>query len=156
MINKITKSTFAELLVYSILLAVSRGFFPICNYYYLDYNEEMKITKPQYFKDFGVFSYIFPLFYILVIMGFLSFKKGIVISVNIIVIFFMLLTFSYIKMEFLWWGGSPFHPDFQEGYWLSQLVILVAIIRTFTLVNRFNRNAKNGVLNAEEILDDND
>lgn len=132
MINKKTKITLIEFLIYSILFILSLSLFPICNFYYLGDNEIM-LTKPQYFFDFGI-SYVFPLFFTMVILAFFSLKKALVITVNIIVIIFTLLTFLFILMGFGWWGASPFHPDFQAGYWLSQLLILTVIIRTFTLI----------------------
>jgi hypothetical protein len=36
----------------------------------------------------------------------------------------------YIILGFTWWGASPFHPDLQAGYWLSQLFLLVTVART--------------------------
>jgi hypothetical protein len=136
MTNKKTKSILIELLVYTILFALSLSLFPICNYYYLA-DKEMMLTKPQYFSDFGI-SYVFPLFYAMVVLGFLSQKKGLIITVNIVVIIFTLLTFLSILMEFAWWGGSPFHPSFQAGYWLSHLILIVLILRTFRIIKRLN------------------
>lgn len=143
MINKKTKSTLIEFLIYSLLFGLSLSLFPICNYYYLGDNE-MMLTKPQYFLDFSI-SYIFPLLYIVLIIGFLSLRKWLIITVNIFVALFTLLTFLVIQMEFAWWGASPFHPDFQVGYWFSQLLMIVLIIRTFTLIknlSEFNLNRK--------------
>lgn len=132
MINNKTKSTLKELAVYSILFVVSLSLFPIYNEYYMDENEGM-LTKPQYFFDFGI-SYIFPLNFAMVLIGFLSLKRALVITINILVIILTLLTFLFIQMGFAWWGASPFHPDFQAGYWLSQLLTFVLIFRTFKLV----------------------
>ena len=50
--------------------------------------------------------------------------KAWIALITIIVIIFTLLTFLFIQLGFAWWGASPFHPDFQEGYWLSQLLFL--------------------------------
>lgn len=136
MTNKKTKSILLELLVYTILFALSLSLFPICNYYYLD-DKEMILTKPQYFFDFPI-SYVFPLFYAMVLLGFLSLKRGLVITVNIVVIIFTLLTFLFILLGFAWWGGSPFHPSFQAGYWLSHLMLIVLILRTFRLIKKLN------------------
>jgi hypothetical protein len=147
MINEKSKNTLIEFLIYSILFTLSLSLFPICNFYYLGDNETM-LTKPQYFFDFGV-SYVFPLFFLMVILAFLSLKKALVITINIIVIIFTLLTFLFIQLGFAWWGASPFHPDFQAGYWLSQLLILIVIIRTFTLIKRFpefNLNRKTTIM----------
>lgn len=135
MINKKSKNTLIEFLIYSILFTLSLSIFPICNFYYLGDNDTM-LTKPQYFFDFGI-SYVFPLFLSMVILAFLSLKKALVITINIIVIILTLLTFLFIQLGFAWWGASPFHPDLQAGYWLSQLFILIIIIRTFTLIKSF-------------------
>lgn len=147
MINKKSKNTLIEFLIYSALFTLSLSLFPICNFYYLGDNE-MMLTKPQYFFDFGV-SYVFPLFFSMVILAFLSLKKALVIIINIIVIIFTLLTFLFIQLGFAWWGASPFHPDFQAGYWLSQLLILIVVIRTFTLIKsfpEFNLNRKSTMI----------
>jgi hypothetical protein len=93
------------------------------------------LTKPQYFFDFKV-AYTFPLYLLLVLSSFLSLKKRIIRRMNFLVLLLMLLTYIFISMGFVWWGASPFHPDFQAGYWLSQLLLLVVIIRSYTLINQ--------------------
>jgi hypothetical protein len=87
------------------------------------------LTKPQYFIDFKV-AYTFPIYLFLVLISFLSLKKRIIRRMNFLVLLLILLTYIFISMGFVWWGASPFHPDFQAGYWLSQLFLLVTVART--------------------------
>ncbi len=132
--NKKTRLILIEFLAYSFLFALTFILFPVCNFYYLGQHEEM-ITKPQYFIDFKP-AYTFPLYLTLVLISFFSLKKRIIRRMNFLVLLLMLLTYVFISMGFVWWGASPFHPDFQTGYWLSQLVLLVVIIRSYTLINQ--------------------
>jgi hypothetical protein len=134
--NKTIKAILIEFLIYSVLFILSLCFFPICNFYYLGENDSM-LTKPQYFFDFEI-AYSFIVYFLIIITGFFSLKKWLIISINILVMIFMFLTFLFVKMLFGWWGASPFHPDFQLGYWLSQSLILVLIIRTFTLLDKIS------------------
>ena len=117
-----------EFFAYTVLFILVFLFFPVCNFYYLGRHEEM-ITKPQYFIDFKP-AYTFPLYLSLVLISFLSLKKKIIRRMNFLVLLLILLTYVFISMGFVWWGASPFHPDFQAGYWLSQLILLVVIIRS--------------------------
>lgn len=123
-----------EFFAYTLLFILVFVFFPVCHFYYLGRHEEM-ITKPQYFIDFKP-AYTFPLYLSLVLISFLSLKRKIIRRMNFLVLLLMLLTYIFISMGFVWWGASPFHPDFQAGYWLSQLILLVVIIRSYTLINQ--------------------
>jgi hypothetical protein len=134
MMNRKTSIILLELLAYTLLFILSLTFFPVCNFYYLGLHEEM-ITKPQYFIDFKV-AYTFPLYLFLVLISFLSLKKRIIRRMNFLVLLLILFTYIFISMGFVWWGASPFHPDFQAGYWLSQLLLLVVIIRSYTLIKQ--------------------
>lgn len=79
------------------------------------------------------------------IAGFLSLRKTLIIVINSSVFVLQLLTYLFISLGFAWWGASPFHPDFQLGYWFSQIITLVLIFRTSYLIIHlselhFNRN----------------
>lgn len=132
--NKTIKAILIEFLIYSVLFILSLCFFPICNFYYLGENDSM-LTKPQYFFDFEI-AYSFIVYFLIIITGFFSLRKWLIFSLNILVMICMFLTFQFVEMLFAWWGASPFHPDFQLGFWLSQSLILVLIIRTFTLISK--------------------
>lgn len=129
------KAALIEISAYTVLFVISL-LFPICTFYYLGKDDSM-ITKPQYIQDFGI-AYLFPLFYAMVLCAFFSSRKGMVITINILVLVFAALLFLVVQLSFAWWGVSPFHPDLGTGYWLSHLVILLLIVRTFTWSGRLH------------------
>ncbi len=129
--NKRTTYVLVELLVYTTLFVLSLLCFPICNYYFED--TEDILTKPQYVFDLGA-GFVFPLYFAMAIVGFLSLKKTLIIVINSSVFVLQLLTYLFISLGFAWWGASPFHPDFQLGYWISQLITLLLISRTSYLI----------------------
>lgn len=126
--NRKTSIILIELFAYTLLFILSLTFFPMCNFYFLEKNEVM-LTKPQYFFDFKI-AFLFPLYQMLVLIGFFSLKKVVIFRMNYFVLLCMFLSYVYINLGFNWWGASPFHPDFQAGYWLSQLFLLMTITRT--------------------------
>jgi hypothetical protein len=128
MMNRKTSIILLELSTYTLLFILSLTFFPVCNFYFLEKNDAM-LTKPQYFFDFKI-AFLFPLYQILVLIGFFSLKKVVIFRMNYFVLLCMFLSYVYINLGFTWWGASPFHPDFQAGYWLSQLFLLVTVART--------------------------
>jgi len=106
----------------------------MCNFYYLGEGDSM-IMRPQYITEFRM-AYLFPLYYLMVLIGFLTLRKGFLITINILVIILSILTLFIIQLGFAWWGVSPFHPDLSFGYWLSHLILLIVVIRTFTLTSK--------------------
>jgi hypothetical protein len=135
--SKKTRNILLEFLIYSVLFGLSIGVFPICNFYYLGDNDEM-LTEPQYLNDIAIL-YALPLFFILVMIGFLSLKRAVIIVLNTVVIVLTLLLFLFIQLSFAWWGASPFHPDLQAGYLLSHIFLFVLIIRTFILLGSLSQ-----------------
>lgn len=119
-----------EITIYSVLFVLS-FLFPICNYYYLAADDSMMVVEPQYISDF-VEAYLFPIYYLIILLAFLSANKSRSRRMNVFVILLMVLADLYIEFAFGWWGGGPFHPDFAAGFWLSQLFLALLIIRTFT------------------------
>ena len=126
--NRKTSILLIEFFAYTLLFILSLTFFPMCNFYYLEKNEAM-LTKPQYFFDFKI-AFLFPLYQMLVLIGFFSLKKVVIFRMNYFVLLCMFLSYVYINLGFNWWGASPFHPDFLAGFWLSQLFLLMTITRT--------------------------
>lgn len=140
--NRRTTYVLVELLVHTTLFVLSLLCFPICNYYFED--AEDIVTEPQYVFDFDI-GFVFPVYFAIAILGFLSLRKALIIVINSCVFVVQLLTFLFISLGFAWWGASPIHPDFQLGYWISQFITLLLISRTSYLIIhlsklRFNRN----------------
>lgn len=133
MISK-NRALFLEFSIYTIAFAASISLFPICYLFYLGEHESINV-EPQYLSDFGI-AYVFPLYYSMSLVAFLSLKKGLVIAINILVLVLTILTFFLLEIGFAWWGASPYHPEFGVGYWFSQLFIVVLAIRSFTSLHR--------------------
>ncbi len=121
-----------ELSIYS-LLFFSSFLLPFYNFYYEADNAEGIRTVPQYAfqSSFGIF---FVLTFLMVIFSALSRSKGLVHTANVLAILFTLFLGFILFMGFAWWGASPFHPTFEYGYFLSQLLILIVVIRSYTLL----------------------
>lgn len=130
MLNKKTKSILLELGIYTLIFFVAITLFPICNYYYLEGEEEKLITKPQYIYNFPIF-YSFMIYVVLIGTSFLSLKKWVITTVNWVVLLLNLFTISIIFLGFVYWGSSPIHPSFGMGFWVGQLCLSLLIIRTF-------------------------
>ncbi len=129
--NKLQKFIF-EFATYTLLFCVSLIIFPICNEYYLGENESV-ITKPQYINHFFL-AFLYPVLFTLVITGFLTLKKSVIKITNITIVVLLVLNFLYILILFgIGWGESPIHPDFQLGFWLCNIFVILAIVRTFNL-----------------------
>lgn len=124
-----------EFSIYAFLFCISLFIFPICNFYYLGENDSM-ITEPQYFNDF-IIAYIYPIFFLLVISGFLTLNKRIIVIFNTIVVVLLVLIFLMIYglMFGIGWGASPFHPEFQLGFLFCNLFVILVIARTYYLKN---------------------
>ncbi len=132
MLNKEPKKTISILLelgIYALVFFIAILFFPICNFYYLG-EEERLITKPQYLNDYQI-AYAFIVYFVLVFSGFLSLKKWLVTLMNSMIVVLTLITLSSIQIDFMWWGSSPIHPSFGMFFLLSQLCIIILIMRTF-------------------------
>ncbi len=137
MFNKRTKLVLIEFLIYSFFFFLTIIFFPICSSYDLSNVEPFKITHPHFLIDFWI-AYFFPLFFVSIIVGFLSLKKWLIIVFNIIVLLLLIAIYFLIELSFTWSGG-PFRPNFELGYWFSQLFLILLIIRTFNLTSKLNR-----------------
>lgn len=129
------KKLILEVSIFALLLAISL-IFPICNFYYE--GETDLIIKPQYLWDFEL-AYVFPVNFVLIALGVLSLKKIALQVMNILVILISLFTYFIMIMGFAWWGASPFHPSFEYGFFLSQLVLLAFLVRSYFWIKHFDQ-----------------
>jgi hypothetical protein len=134
--NRKTTIILIELLVYTLLFILALALFPVCNFYVLAKNKEV-LTKAQYLFDFKI-AYVFPLCQLFVLIGFFSLKKVIIFRMNYFILLVMFLSYVFINLGFKLWNASPVEPNFQAGYWLSQLFLLTTITRTSSFMKHLN------------------
>jgi len=125
-----TKRLKVELAIYAVLFTLSFAF-PAFTFYY---EEDGSKTISQYIWDFP-FLWLFVVVFVIVFLGILSQSRIIIHLVNIVCILLTALFAFAILMMFAWWGVSPYHPDYEIGYYLIFIWIGVLIIRSYSLLS---------------------
>lgn len=119
-----TRPILIEIAVYTVAMAVSL-FFPI----YISFPDSYSVAVPHYFTSM-TFGFAYPLYFILVVFATLSLRKKLSRVINQQVLIFMAVTLFLLVQGFNWSGGA-YQPVFGYGYWFSQAVTLLLIIRTY-------------------------
>ncbi len=125
--NNKSKKILIELGVYTLLFGLS--FLLPVSISYEDYSMQ---AIPRYLPDYPLI-YLSVILFAVVILAIISKRKVIIHISNAFAILLTLVLYLLICLGQNW-SGRQFHPDFGYGYSLSQLMISVLIIRSYTLL----------------------
>lgn len=130
-----TKSILIELGIYSIVFFVSIILFPISHFYSLRIADFFPAIH-GYVTPL-VITHVFSIYFLMVLFGFLSLKKGFIKTINSIVLVFVIVTFISVSIRLE--EAFYLYPVMQiSKYWISHIILFVLIIRTFILSNKLS------------------
>lgn len=125
-----------------ILLFISSLFMPFCDMFSLIIDNNGNAAHEKIDTMYVFHSPLIILCFLLLTISFLSFKRFVLSIINpIVIVLFVIFSFAILTM--LNWSGSHRSPELRFGFWFSQSLIVISIIKGYIWRKNFNPSDEN-------------
>ena len=133
-----TKLISGEFSLYTALFLIG-SFFPIFHLYHWDYEYEFITRTEHHYISTLLSSHLYPVFFSIVLLAFLSKKRNFLVSISIVAISLTVFLGIFCWISTILSGIGRINISYDTGFWLVNLAIILLASRTLVLVKHFEQ-----------------